>query len=57
VAAKTPTGSAISSATSCEVPITKSVTGRRCTISLSTSTRLENEKPQFPLAIDPAQRT
>ena len=45
------------SASNWDVPITKSVTGRRCRISLSTSTRLEKENPQSPFIIEPNQRT
>ena len=45
------------SASTCEAPITASVTGTRCQISLSTSTRLMNEKPQSPciMAQQPAE--
>ena len=50
-----PTGSAISSATTCEAPITASVTGSRPMMSLSTSTRLMKEKPQSPLNIAASQ--
>jgi len=51
-----PTGSAISSATTCEAPITASFTGTRPRISLSTSTRLMKEKPQSPCSIASSQR-
>ncbi len=51
-----PTGSAISSASTCEAPITASVTGTRCQISLSTLTRLMNEKPQLPCSMPASQR-
>ena len=52
-----PTGSATASASSCDAPITASVTGTRCAISVSTSTRLMNEKPQSPCTIAASQRT
>ena len=51
-----PTGRAIISASTCEAPITASVTGTRCRISVSTSTRLMNEKPQSPWSIATSQR-
>ena len=56
VAAYTPTGSAMSSASTCEEPMISSVTGMRCRISVSTSTRLAKEKPQLPCTIEPTQR-
>ena len=46
-----PTGSAINRASTCEAPITASVTGMRCRISVSTSMRLTKEKPQSPLSM------
>ena len=51
-----PTGSAIARASTCEAPITASVTGTRCQISVSTSTRLMNEKPQLPCSMAKSQR-
>src|SRR5205085_3426150 len=42
-AASTPTGMAISNASSCAEPMTNRVAGRRCRISVSTSMRLANE--------------
>ncbi len=50
-AASTPTGSAISKASSCDAPITAIVVGSRCMISVSTLMRLTNEKPQSPLTM------
>ena len=40
----------------CDGPITNSVVGRRCRISLSTSMRLANEKPQSPCSMATSQR-
>jgi hypothetical protein len=51
-----PTGSATARARSCDMPITAKVTGTRCMISVSTSTRLMNEKPQSPCTIATSQR-
>jgi len=50
-----PTGSAMASASNCEAPMTASVTGTRCRISVSTSTRLMNEKPHSPRSIAASQ--
>ena len=50
-AANTPTGAAITIASTCAAPITASVTGTRCRISVSTLTRLTKENPQSPCSI------
>ncbi len=51
-----PTGKAISRARTWEEPMTKIVVGRRCSIRVSTSTRLTNEKPHSPCSIAANQR-
>src|SRR3989442_1788576 len=51
-----PIGSAMSRPRSCALPRTKSEVGSRCTISVSTFTRLTNEKPQSPRSIEVSQR-
>ena len=51
-----PIGSATSRPRICALPRTKSEVGSLCNISVSTSTRLTNEKPQSPCSIAPSQR-
>ena len=51
-----PIGSATRIASSWAEPSTKSVVGSRCRMSVSTFTRLANEKPQSPRIIELNQR-
>jgi hypothetical protein len=52
-----PIGSAIRRLSSCAEPSTNSEVGSRWRMSVSTFTRLANEKPQSPCTIATAQRT